>query len=520
MTFLRIGTSNYNWLLNVLKSVKSSLQLVLFVAVLLVYLSACATYQANLPIPENGVSSPYEFNYIASRNPDLGDTFLILAFSGGGTRAAAMAYAALETLNSVKLSPDKSLLDEVNIITSVSGGSFVAAYYGLYGKEKFFRDFKREMLYRKMRSELLHRTLSPFNWPKLWSRLYSRSDLATEYYDEVLFHGATFADLPRKWPFIVINATDHTLGEQFLFTQDFFNLICSDLNRVKIARAVTASSAFPGAFPPLTFRNYSKIKCKPSKEELLKYTRNPEARENPFLATLVRRVLSYRDADKRPFIHVEDGGVSDNIGLRSVVPALVVRIWKSTNVKEKEEIKRVAVIIIDAKPPIDYTLDKFEGPPGLFYSLWKAGVTPLNNYSEDTVLWLKSYFRMTRILEDNYNAYMKECNISARFVCSGGNGRNREECINKHIEECDKRYRFWYRRKPPYPEFYFVHIRFDDIQARDSTGRLKNIPTDLQLDPQDVELIIKMTKDAFKQSPDFVRLLRDLRGKAAVHVDN
>ncbi len=476
----------------------------------LIILSSCATYQANVPITENHVLDPYDFNHIASKNPDTGNVFLILAFSGGGTRAAAMAYATLEALNSVTIDHNETLLDEANIITSVSGGSFVAAYYGVYGKEKFFSNFKKDMLFRKIRSELLRRTLSPFNWPKLWSPLYSRSDLATEYYDEVLFHGATFADLPRNWPFIVINATDHSLGEQFIFTQDFFNLLCSDLNQVKIARAVTASSAFPGAFPPLTFKNFSKIKCKPSKEELIRYTKNPNARENPFLAALVRRVLSYRDADKRPFIHVEDGGVSDNIGLRSVIPALVSQVWKQSNASEQHNIKRVAVIIVDARPPIDFTLDKFEAPPGIIYSLWNAGVTPLNNYSEDTILWLRSYLRITRILEDNYWTYMNECRLAAKLLCAKKQ-RVKKSCIKNYLQQCEKKYRFHQKKKPPYPKFYFVHIRFNDMETKDPTGRLRKVPTDLQLDPEDVELIIKLTRESLQESSEYIRLINDIK---------
>jgi NTE family protein len=61
---------------------------------------------------------------------------LILAFSGGGTRAAAFAYGVLEELAATPVvlgGRPRRLLDEVDLISAVSGGSFTAAYYGLYG---------------------------------------------------------------------------------------------------------------------------------------------------------------------------------------------------------------------------------------------------------------------------------------------------------------------------------------------------------------------------------------------------
>ena len=48
-----------------------------------------------------------------------------------------------------------------------------------------------------------------------------------------------------------------TLGARFEFTQDQFDLLCSDLSTVPVARAVAASSAFPILLSPLTLHNYS-----------------------------------------------------------------------------------------------------------------------------------------------------------------------------------------------------------------------------------------------------------------------
>jgi NTE family protein len=71
-----------------------------------------------------------------------GDVLLALAFSGGGTRAAALSYGVLEELRDTDVvvgGERKRLLDEVDVISSVSGGSFTSTYYGLYG-DRIFED--------------------------------------------------------------------------------------------------------------------------------------------------------------------------------------------------------------------------------------------------------------------------------------------------------------------------------------------------------------------------------------------
>ncbi len=87
----------------------------------------------------------------------------MLAFSGGGTRAAALAYGILEELRDTTVVIDgqpRRLLDEVDTISSVSGGSFTSAYYGLYG-ERTFEDFKDEFLTQNIEHKLVRGLLNP-----------------------------------------------------------------------------------------------------------------------------------------------------------------------------------------------------------------------------------------------------------------------------------------------------------------------------------------------------------------------
>ncbi|MBV8974046.1 MAG: patatin-like phospholipase family protein, partial [Sinobacteraceae bacterium] len=128
------------------------------------------------------------------------EDLVVLAFSGGGSRAAAFAYGVLEALRGIEI-PTRNggktrLLDEVDVITGISGGSFTALAYGLYG-ERLFDFFESGFLKRDVQGALVRRILNPMNWPGLWSAAWGRYELAAQLYDEILFHGATFDDLER-----------------------------------------------------------------------------------------------------------------------------------------------------------------------------------------------------------------------------------------------------------------------------------------------------------------------------------
>src|SRR4030043_411073 len=112
-----------------------------------------------------------------------------LTFSGGGTRAAALSYGVLEELRKTEVAIDgkkRRLLDEVDGISSASGGSFTAGYYGLFG-DRIFEDFESKFLKKNIQGALVLGVLNPFNWLKIFSGTFGRSDLSAEYYDKHIF---------------------------------------------------------------------------------------------------------------------------------------------------------------------------------------------------------------------------------------------------------------------------------------------------------------------------------------------
>jgi NTE family protein len=154
--------------------------------------------------------------------------FIVLTFSGGGTRAAALAHGVLEELASIEVEWEgrrRRLLDEVDSISAVSGGSVTAAYYALHG-DRLFDDFALKFLHQDVQAMFARRLFNPAHWPTLWSSFTGRSDLLADIFDELLFGGATYGDLLQgsARPYVTLSATDMVAGIRFEFVQEQFDM--------------------------------------------------------------------------------------------------------------------------------------------------------------------------------------------------------------------------------------------------------------------------------------------------------
>src|SRR5262249_38703353 len=148
------------------------------------------------------------------------------------------------------------LLDEVDVITGVSGGSFTALAFGLYG-DHLFDDYQARFLKRDVQRELTARVLNPLNWGAFSSTGWGRSDLAAQLYDEILCDRATFADLyGAGGPMIAVSATELGTGARIVFIPQNFDVMCADLHPIRLSRAAAASSAVPVVLSPITINNY------------------------------------------------------------------------------------------------------------------------------------------------------------------------------------------------------------------------------------------------------------------------
>jgi NTE family protein len=453
-----------------------------------ILLGGCAHYPVNPFLKECSPRQGYRLkNMSQDRKSD--HLLLFLTFSGGGTRAAALAYGVLEELAATEIILEgrkRSLLDEVDAISSVSGGSFTAAYYGLFGR-RIFEEFPDRFLKRNVQRELLDETIPLYNWGRLLSANFGRSDLAAEYYDKNIFEGGTFGDIEaRGGPLVFINTTDLTLGTYFTFSQEMFDIICSDLSRFPVARAVAASSAVPVLLTPITLYNYAGSCNYQAPAWIQKTLQEPALSRRRYQQAI--HLKSYMDVKERPYIHLVDGGISDNLGLRGAVDQMNVKgnIWSSLQHLGLENTRKVVIILVNAETDPGSRPDQVERTLRSGQVLKSLTHIPIHRYNFESVELAKESFKYwtEEIRTQRCNSPKKEDGAKPAFS-------EPDSCADI--------------------QFYLVEIDFDALPDKSERSYFKTLPTSFHLQPQAVDRLREAAHKILAHSPEFQRLLNDLR---------
>jgi NTE family protein len=430
--------------------------------------TGCASFPVTERLDKYDSHKGYRYERLKANGND-DKLFVVLTFSGGGTRAAAFSYGVLEELRKTTVTINgepRNLLKEVDLISSISGGSFTAAYYGLRGDE-IFQDggrFQRNFLYRDVQGELIGSLFNPYNWLRLASPEFGRIELATELYQELLFDDATFGDLERqaRKPYLMINATDMTKGSGFTFVQPQFDPLCADLATVPMARAVAASSNFPIAFTPLTLNSYPGS-CNYTEPPWVKNALN-DLDINPRRYYSARLLRTYQEKN-RDYIHLLDGGVADNIGLRGPLTSLTSGdVSPSILNMLSTDIKKLVVIVVDAKNETPNPADQSPSAPGVWAVVNSIATVPLDNYSFDTLELLQKELRT----------------------------RDTNQRLQPGLRQV---------------EMYRIYIGFDQIKDEAERARFFSMATAFDLPKEQVDALRRMGAELLRQSPCLKALL-------------
>lgn len=457
-------------------------------------LSGCASRPINEPISKANPQEGYRpYLLLPKRQNNDQETLFVLSFSGGGTRAAAFSYGLLEELRKIKIQVDghkRRLIDEVDVIMGVSGGSFTALAYALYG-EQLFSEYEQRFLRRNVQSKLVSRALNPLNWYKFIGGSAGRSELAAEYYDKILFEGATFSDLLNKpGPVAIVNGTDISTGARFSFYQNDFDLICSDLNTVHLSRAAATSSAVPLVLSPVTFNNYGGS-CDYQFPGWISLISDPDKRENAD-AHIYQRYLDmkkFRDSAARPYLHLVDGGVSDNIGVRGVLETLEeLRI--SAEFRGQVgfgKIKKVILVVVNAHSSPSTTVSQNEDSPSFFFQLLQSTGVPIDRYSFETIVDMKNLAEKLQLQQELKMAQIKmKGDITAK-------GKVSESIIDMKV----------------------VDISFDSITDPTERNYFMNLPTSFFLPDSDIDRLREMAGKLFRQSRQYQPIMDSFNDNTA-----
>jgi NTE family protein len=441
---------------------------VAIVAALCVLSGGCAHWPAT-PRLEHVGGPGYRLAHV-TRPGQSDDLLVVLAISGGGMRAAALGYGAMEELRRTEVTVNgvkRRLLDEVDVISAVSGGTLPATYFCLRG-EKTFEEFEERVLSRNFERELALRIFTPTNWFRLPSSTFGKSDLFAELYDETVFNHATFGDLQRSGgPFVIINGTDVTTGARFSFTQDQFDAICGDLSKVTLGRAIATSTALPPLLTPITLENCGGTCGRKAPAWQAAAEAAVHESETPGRALLRARALQSYEDPARPYIHLFDGGLSENLGLTEVLRAFeILKVDPDEAVLPAlRKARKVVVITVNALrfPEVDW--DRSPEPPctnTLVDQMWSI---PVDRISLDTV----------EQVHEKLVAWQAE-------APAGGTARRG----------------------------YLAQVTFDNLKDPAESVYFKQVKTSLTLPKEQVDRLREVAGRLLREAPAFQKLISDL----------
>jgi NTE family protein len=453
---------------------------------LIILIQGCAAhYPVNEQLETVNFESSLRFTGSGEHEGGRSDTITIgLAFSGGGTRASALSYGVLEALrdDNIRINgTERRVLDEVDVISSVSGGSFTAAYYGLFG-DRIFEDFEEKFLTANVQGHLKGELFLPWVWMTIGSPNYGRSELAADYYDEILFENKTYADIQASGgPLIQINASEFTLGMQFSFTQDQFDILCSDLSAFPVSRAVAASSAVPGLFSDVTIDNYAGS-CDYEMPDWGKTALNdPDTTSRRYY--LARKYVQYLDSEKLPYIHLFDGGLTDNLGIQPFQRHIAFTeddAWKFFKMLKREDTNHVLFIVVNAQPGQmrKYSLVGSNIP--LFDTIAGVSAIPLNEYTFVSLTHLRTTM-----------AELENSIVEGRCTERRSKGEDTKGCDDFKA--------------------HLVVVDFDDMKDDEKREMLKEIPTSFSLTPEQVAALRQAGKELLQESKEYQQFLNDMK---------
>ena len=209
-----------------------------------------------------------------------------------------------------------------------------------------------------------------------------------------------------------------------------------------------------------------------------------------------RALLRYREireleqSARRPYIHVVDGGVSDNLGLRGMLEAFE-ELEASPKFKREvgfDQLRHMVVIVVNSRSDPSTDWDRSATPPGFISQLLQSSSLPIDHFSSDSVELLKDIAQRW--------ASRRKLDIAERRLA----GMTREQA----------------EAAVPAISFDAIDVSFDAIADPAERRYFMDLPTSFVLAPDAVDKLRAVGGRLLRESPGFQRLLRQIaEGQAA-----
>lgn len=438
-------------------------------------LAACSTTRPwlNQPIAAEAPVPSSVATVKVSAQAQTPSIIAAVTLSGGGARAAAFGLGVLKELKASQFEWEgrkTSIMDEVGLISGVSGGSVLATYYAAFGDETFTR-FERDFLQADFQSGLLAQAFSPGTTYRLTSPWYGRSHVLEEKLNG-LYRGMTFGDLQQRsrGPRLLVTATDLTTGAPFEFTPEQFALICSDFDSVPLSFAVAASSAVPILLSPVTLKNYAgSCPQSPQVASAAMNNNNLEAR------LLQASLQSYLDVENRPYLHLVDGGLIDNLGVRGLLyrTAAGGSIDAGFQNLPAGSVRKIVLVSVNSERDIAERIDRSDRVPSMVQVMDSLIFGAGSRATKETIA----------AMNDNARRWAQELTALR--------GRHDSPFA-------------------PDAEIHIISVSLRDLKDQQARQSLLQVPTALTILPLQVRQLEEAGRIALRESQEFQRLRASL----------
>jgi NTE family protein len=450
--------------------------------------AGCTQAIHNDPINQRLTANPGQIEAALAPDVDVDthsdDMVVALSFSGGGMRAAAFSYGVLTGVDETQVpsrTGPSSLLDRIDFISGVSGGSVLAAYYGLK-KRAAMADFKQRFLLANA-EESLQTDLSFLNIARGLQGGVNDATKFPPWLDAHLLNKATFKELlKRQRPRVWINASDIYNRTPFIFAPVTFSALCSDLTDYPISLAVAASAAVPVVFAPIVIKNYPGG-CPIALPEWVGRVRRDD-NAPPLLRSSADALERYRSGEMK-YVKLLDGGLVDNYGLAGFTITRLASASPFGPLEPDEAVKlrRFLFLVVDSgRAPSGAWAQTVAGPSGV----------DLITATSDTATGAGatgSYSAFDDTMSDWQDALIKwRCKLSEseRRKFGAGPGWNCRDV-----------------------KFFIGRIAFDQL-GPDRAAALNAVQTTFHLPPAQIDMLIAAGHDALRSSTVFRSFLSSL----------
>jgi NTE family protein len=187
------------------------------------------------------------------------------------------------------------------------------------------------------------------------------------------------------------------------------------------------------------------------------------------------------DSEKKPYIHLVDGGVGDNLGLKAVLDRIIARgsVWGMMKGTPMERVRKVVFIVVNAETKPDPKWDKTERVPTFGVMLASYSSIAIDRYNEETI----------SLLRESAGSWADEIRTQR---CKGG-------AVSTSPGACGD------------IQFYVVEVKFDALKDETERIHFKRLPTALKLSPEEVDKSRNAAHRILSESGEFQRLLLDLK---------